>query len=599
MKYVNFKTLKIKNFLSIGNTPVCIDFNTGLHIITGVNRDKEDRRNGVGKSTIADALFFSLFGTTIRELKKEFIINNITQDSCEVQVEFDIKSNNVCNNYTIIRTLSPSKLLLFRDSQDITLDSISNTNKYIETLLSSSPEIFKNCVLLTLNDTIPFMLRGKADKRKFIEQIFNLQIFSAMSSYLREDLNNTKKDIDIELAKLTEIKNSITKYQNQKEVKSKEQDNKVTLINKKIADNNAIITKIESDLLVEGINQEEKNLELDKFNKGLTKVELAISETKEKILSKGNDIKNRKDVLSKIGTKEQVCPTCLRPLSEHDFDKIEQEKKKIKEEVLTYSEECSVLVSGLQGNEQRLSKIKQHIANISKELIEAAKQETQKIANKKRIGDLQALNEQLNDSIKNITSDTSMLDDLIKDANERKVFADDIVEKLKKKMDLLDTVKFVVSEEGVKSFLVKRILQTFNSKLAYYLKKLDSNSICIFNEYFEEEILNEKGKLCSYNNFSGAERKAIDLSCLFSFIDMRRTQGDVHYNISLYDELFDTSLDQRGVELVIDILKERVSIYGESIFIISHRKESIKAVDGNVIFLEKRNGITKRVNFVD
>jgi DNA repair exonuclease SbcCD ATPase subunit len=128
---------------------------------------------------------------------------------------------------------------------------------------------------------------------------------------------------------------------------------------------------------------------------------------------------------------------------------------------------------------------------------------------------------------------------------------------------------------------------------------MDSNSICIFNEYFEEEIVNEKGKICLYNNFSGAERKAIDLACLFSFMDMRKAQGDVHYNISFYDELFDSSLDEKGVDLVLEILNERVEKLNECIFVISHRKESIKSASGDIIFLEKHNGITKRVNFVD
>jgi hypothetical protein len=119
----------------------------------------------------------------------------------------------------------------------------------------------------------------------------------------------------------------------------------------------------------------------------------------------------------------------------------------------------------------------------------------------------------------------------------------------------MDVVKFVVSEEGVKSFIVKKILSHFNGKLTHFLKKLDSNCVCVFNEYFEEEIVNEKGKICLYNNFSGAERKAIDLACLFSFMDMRKSQGDVYYNISFYDELFDSSLDEKGVDLVIRDIK--------------------------------------------
>ena len=82
-------------------------------------------------------------------------------------------------------------------------------------------------------------------------------------------------------------------------------------------------------------------------------------------------------------------------------------------------------------------------------------------------------------------------------------------------------------------------------------------------------------------------------------MDMRKSQGDVHYNISIYDELFDSSLDERGVELVLEILKERSDKFNEGIFIISHRKESIKAATGDIIFLEKHNGVTRRVNFVD
>ena len=166
---------------------------------------------------------------------------------------------------------------------------------------------------------------------------------------------------------------------------------------------------------------------------------------------------------------------------------------------------------------------------------------------------------------------------------------------IKKSLVKLDIIKFIVSEEGVKSYIVKKILQLFNSKLAHYLKKMDSNCICIFNEYFEEEIVDEKGKLCSYFNFSGAERKNIDLACLFAFMDIRRVQGDVAFNFSMYDELFDSSLDERGVELVIDILKERIEHHNECVMVISHRKESTKLATGEIIFLEKQNGVTTRV----
>ena len=65
-------------------------------------------------------------------------------------------------------------------------------------------------------------------------------------------------------------------------------------------------------------------------------------------------------------------------------------------------------------------------------------------------------------------------------------------------MNIIDIGKFVVSEEGVKAYIVKQILQIFNSRLSYYLKKMDANCICVFNEYFEEEIINDNNKICSY-----------------------------------------------------------------------------------------------------
>jgi DNA repair exonuclease SbcCD ATPase subunit len=600
MKYVTFKSLKIKNFLSIGEEYVCIDFEKGINIITGINRDKEDRRNGVGKSTIADALYFAIFGTTLRELKKEFIINNITQSTCEVQLDFDVNQNGAINNYVILRTLSPSRLLLFKDSNDITLDTIANTNKYIEDVLSSTPEIFRNCVLMTLNDTIPFMSKSKAEKRKFIEQIFNLQIFSEMMSNLREDQNNIKRDLDIENAKYTETKNSIANITLQKSNKEKEKQAKITLTKSKISDNKQEISKIEEDLKnVVIIDEKEKNEDIEKYTKALTKVEEMCNDTLNKITTAKTEIKNKKEQFDKMGTQEQTCPTCLRPITEHDTQTIENEKNTAKASIKKLAEVVSVEISNIGGLENKKSKIKAHISNLNKDVKNAAVQETTCKANKKRIEDLQNLNKQLEDTIDNTVADLTLFDNIIKDSETKLKSTADNIDSIKKKANLLDVVKFVISEEGIKSFLVKKILQNFNAKLAFYLKKMDSNSICIFNEYFEEEILNEKGKMCLYNNFSGAERKAIDLSCLFSFIDMRKTQGDVYYNISIYDELFDTSLDQRGVELVIDILKERVSQYNESIFIISHRKESIKAVDGNIIFLEKQNGITKRINFID
>ena len=76
-------------------------------------------------------------------------------------------------------------------------------------------------------------------------------------------------------------------------------------------------------------------------------------------------------------------------------------------------------------------------------------------------------------------------------------------------------------------------------------------------------------------------------------------QGDVQYNISIYDELFDSSFDEKGIELVVNVLLDRVETLDECVLLISHRKESTKAATGNIIYLEKQNGVTVRKEYLE
>ena len=209
MKQIIFKELSIKNFLSVGPEPVVIDFEPGLHIITGINKDKLDRRNGVGKSTIADALYFVLYGNTIRELKKEFICNNITSGVCEVSLDLTVSENGQADHYKITRLLTPSKCYVYKNDIDITRDSITNSTDYINNLICTSEDVFQNCVIMTLNNTVPFMGKKKLDKRKFIEGILNLEVFSCMTNLLRNDYNEIRRNLETECILNDELDNNL------------------------------------------------------------------------------------------------------------------------------------------------------------------------------------------------------------------------------------------------------------------------------------------------------------------------------------------------------------------------------------------------------
>jgi len=598
MKYINFKSVTIKNFLSVGNVPVSVDFKRGLHIITGVNKDKEDRQNGVGKSTIADAINFAVFGETLRDLKKEYIVNSVNKKNCEVILEVSVTQFDTIENIKIVRTLEPSKCYIYINDEDKTRDSISNTNNFIMKKFNCTPEIFQNCVIMTINNTIPFMAKKKQEKRKFIEDIFNLGIFSNMSNLLKIDIGDNKKALDIQVTRYDEVEKTLLSLNRQKENslnERKQKHDKYTLRKTNNAQEIIEINDKISSFKVKNIDN--INIAIDKLRDAVKKFDSKIQENRHQKSEGQTLITQFQKQIAAVGTDKDKCPTCLRSIEETDKDHIKNEKKKLNDSIKKHLDTittCNVTETSLiEKRDEINAKIKQLENSIHAHALELKDQE-------KYQSRLEQLNEwqvMLEQDLKDLTQASTQYDELIaekeKGINELKTELDVI----KNTTNVLDVVKFVVSEEGVKSYIVKKILQLFNSKLAYYLQKMDANCICSFNEYFEEEIIDTKGKECSYFNFSGAERKNIDLACLFAFMDMRRLQGDVCFNFSIYDELFDSSLDARGIELVINVLKERVEKFNESIMVISHRKESVKAATGDIIFLEKSNGITKRVDY--
>lgn len=598
MKKVNFKRVAIQHFLSVGEEPVTVDFSKGLHVITGSNKDKPDRRNAIGKSTIADSIYFAIFGDTLRELKKDLIPNNITGGKTHVELDFEVVLPKETNQYKVVRHLNPSKVFIFKDGVDITRDSISNTNKFICDVTSATPSIFQNCVIMTVNNAVPFMAKSKIEKRKFIEDIFGMEVFSQMLTQLRVEYNEMKKDHDIELTKLTEVKNQNNNFNRQKEaVLNKRTEKKQLYIERK--ENNIDEKERLVSSLDEFKDQDTSEIEntINTLKDKLVTVDGKINEKIEEVSTKKAELSHSKTSYSKIGTDEAECPVCLRPMDEHDVEHMEKEKAALKDKLINFGETIKGLNEGLEKAKAAKTAVQNAINNNTNKLSEAKLANQKRESIQQRISQLEEWLEELEVDLNAVDNTDTDFDVLIVETGERLTEIEGKVDAFRKDLANLDLVKYVVSEEGVKSFIVNKLLELLNSKLLTYLRKLDANSICIFNEYFEEEITNEKNKVCSYFNFSGAERKSIDLACLFTFSDMRRMQGGVKYNLAIYDELFDSSFDEKGIELVTQILQERTEELDECSIVISHRKESIKAVTGEVIFIEKENGISRRVDY--
>ena len=675
MKRINFKSIKIQNLLSIGNDPIQINFKKGINFITGINKDKNNRRNGTGKSTILTGIFWGLFGENDRNIKNEFLINNITKNKTCVEIDFDVIKNSESNSYKIIRTLKPSSCLLYENGKDITLSSIANTNLKIIEIISSTPEMFQNCSIMSLNDTIPFMAKKEIDKRKFIEQIFNLEFFNKMLLDIRNDFNNKKKEKDIQDVVLNEKQILLKSNIIQKENYDSKISQNIAKLKRKLKDIDDTIKRFQKEEI--HIKNHDFNNELETYEKIKNEEKQKIESNNKKILDLKNnnnlkniDLLNNKlselniqknennkqlselhkkinDINANIIIEEKIlqnisqfkegdlCPTCQNKIIDKNFEHLEKIKiekntllKKLNNVKKNLLEKNDLLIKQNEENDRNIEKINNEINKINNLTIDinnnilTLKEENNKIDNninniEKNINEILLRKQKIILEIDDLNNKINKLyESKIEINNELKNKEinpfDEIIEKikleinecnkqnikLKEELNILNDAKFIVSEEGVKSYILKQVLEVFNNKLLEYLKKLQSNCICTFNEFFEEQILNEKGIPCSYFNFSGAERKSIDLACLFTFIDMRRLLNNVSYNLSIYDEIIDTSFDEKGVELVLDIIKNNVEKNNEACYIISHRKECSNFVSGEIIELVKENGITKQIKNV-
>jgi len=594
VRLVNFKSLTIKNFLSVGETPVTINFQTGVNVITGINYDKEDSKNGVGKSTIADALYFSLFGTTIRDLPKDLIVNSFTKKKCEVILDFDIENGNGLSQYRIIRTINPTKCHMTKNGEDITRSTMAKTNEFIQKLVMSNGKIFQNSVIMTINTTVPFMAQSKIDKRKFIESILSLEIFSDMLSKAREEHNELKKDYEVLFTKIEGIEKGYKFNKEQLDAFEENKRQKIEALVKRIEENKQKIEEFKKEIrqlpkdIIEKLNtkEEEINNELKQIRELYKAAYNNLADVKSKISHVENQLKE----IEKVGA---ICTTCKRAYSEDDLKHKDSNKKELNNKLKAFNKELDTAQKALdkvntdQAKKEKELKDIQDKKNVVRDVINSNKNIETKITLIEE--NIQSLLKEI-EQVKNETN--KALEEVVKDLEEKLKTGKQELEKLDHDCSVLEVVRFVVSEEGVKSYIVKKILAVLNGRMAYYLDKLHANCLCQFNEFFDELITDEKSEQKSYFNFSGGERKRIDLACLFSFLDIRRMQGDVHFSTIFYDELLDSSLDDKGVELVLDVLRERAQMYNENCYIITHRGTTITEKIDNTIFFEKRNNFT-------
>lgn len=286
------------------------------------------------------------------------------------------------------------------------------------------------------------------------------------------------------------------------------------------------------------------------------------------------------------------CDKCLQEIPHTHVEHLEKMKDQYQSELDDIATEIEELNHGKSDLMIKKSKIQNKIAEFQDQINEAK-------VTKQKLEGLENSLKQYKESLDNLK-----LDELPKPAFEENIIKTeerydterDNFLLLKQKSEDYEVCKFVLGEEGVRSFVVKRLLSMMNASIQQYINDLGMSIRCKFDEYFDEQLSNDKGKEISYWNLSGGERRTVDLACAWAFKDLKRKISGVSSNVEWIDEVFDAAFDERGFDLLVELVKKRIEKNDLAVYAISHRKEILKQVTGSIIELEKEGGITRRIN---
>ena len=567
-----FEKVRWKNFLSTGNQYSEINFQS--HATTLIVGD-----NGTGKSTVLDALTFSLFGKPFRKINKGQLTNATNEKDCSVEVEFSIGTI----SWKVSRGIKPNKFEIYRD--DKLLDQSHNANdqqKWLEqNVLKMNYKSFTQIVVLGSSTFVPFMQLTATNRREVIEDLLDIKIFSSMNNIIRDKIRVEKECIntlDLKKESLTDKVEMQEKFMGEIESRGKERikdkEGKIKTLNIEID------THIEhNNLLQSTVEDTEKKLK-EVVGAGDKLVEL--NNYRGKISQKVASITKE----HKFFTQNTVCPTCTQSIDESfRINKIDDAQTRATE-----------LQSGFQKLEDAIKteqERERHFTNLSQEITKLphgiSKNNTSVSACQRQVRELES----------EIQTLTSQLENRNTEHDKLETFKDNLQETYDTLVSRKDTIKYynftygLLKDGGVKTKIIKKYLPLINQQVNRYLQMMDFYINFTLDEEFNETIQSPIHEDFSYASFSEGEKQRIDLALLFTWREVAKFKNSVSTNLMILDEVFDSSLDGQGTEEFLKII--RYVIEDANIFVISHKTGMEDKFEHHIRF-EKLKGFSRMVS---
>lgn len=560
-----FKSVSWKNFLSTGNSPNKVLLNkSNTTLIVG--------RNGEGKSTILDALCFSLFGKPFRDINKGQLVNSINQKNCLVEIEFSIGAT----EYRVIRGIKPNIFEIYQNNVLLNQDSASRDYQKIleQQILHLNYKTFTQVVILGSASFVPFMQLPSNQRREVIEDILDIRIFSTMNGILKDRMVLTKEQISRAESAITVCRNSVGAQQKIIENLLVSKQEHLTSIKNRIADNDAEI--------------ETNSTKINELVLEITALSDSIADKKDVVANiRSGEILHRKKVNKKQETQETInfftdyntCPSCEQGIPHAHKETILE--KLTREHNLTDTE-VSQLTDALDKLNARMSEIEEINTKITDLNAEVASLNTS-------ITTLNSQNKKMQAEMETTKQDTGNIDE---EKRKLKELAAEAMKKIDEKTALLDEkglqdiASTLLKDSGIKTAIIREYLPAMNKLINKYLTAMDFYVHFELDEGFNEKIKSRYRDEFTYASFSEGEKMRIDLAILFTWRQIAKMKNSVNTNLLILDEIFDSSLDTAGTDYFLTVMNQ---FEKSNVFVISHKGDQLFDKFRSIIKFEKKN----------
>lgn len=546
--------------------------------------------NGAGKSSgISDVLAFALFGRAHRDITKGTLVNTINEKKALVRLRFVIGSK----QYQITRGIKPNVFEVLCDGVPVqTGAAAAALQAYLEDdILHMNFKAFCQVVVIGKASYTPFMRLSTPDRRQFIENILDLSILTEMNIILKKQAKDleveiaaTKNSLDMTEFKITNAKRVLAEIEKSNDSRVAELNAEIEVNNEKIVKENVAVDRLKAEIetikaLIEALTT--KTTDLPKFQEKVQKLRTFEAQ----ITTNRTNVQRIIDFFS----KNDNCPTCTQVITT-DLKKIKVDDNLV--EVAKFTKGLELLktqmtdaVADVQKVQAVQSEITRYQSDISR--LQSTINQSQ---NNARLYD--SNNQRAVQEIQRLQKPTGLKDEQLTQLDlansEKDKLSTDRDTQLTTKQLYLTGLEFL-KDTGFRARVIKKYLPVLNTLINKYLAALDFYVDFQVDENFDETIRSRYRDEFKYNNFSEGQKLRIDLALTFAFRDIAKMRHGMDTNLLVFDETFDSSLDDAGVDDLLKIIQANEAL---NIFVVSHRSENLKDMFSRTFKFTLRNNFS-------